>query len=247
MKIEIEHLHHLLDQARLRLTRDFEHWYATVYLATAAAPSLFGSGEDLHMNRLRESTNSSISLLSTTTANTTTSTSTTTSAAAATLGRSDSGKHGFDYKGSSDSLSAPNNGASIASKASLAFSTLPIYSTNNSQRPPSRSSSSGQIMGVVSHDRTGSGRFYPSSTSSSSSPAPTLYSSASSSSPSRSNLSSLSSLAADLNHTASVSEKIRLAGLSSSSSSSLPSVNVKEEIDAFYKARSELLQKQHSK
>ena len=32
LKIEIEHLHHLLDQARLRLTRDFEHWYASVYL-----------------------------------------------------------------------------------------------------------------------------------------------------------------------------------------------------------------------
>ncbi|KAJ3222748.1 Kinesin- protein 6 [Clydaea vesicula] len=32
MKIEIEHLHHLLDQARLRLTRDFEHWFQSVYM-----------------------------------------------------------------------------------------------------------------------------------------------------------------------------------------------------------------------
>ena len=43
MKIEIEHLQHLLgtsrlvyriEQARLRLTRDFEHWYVSVYLST---------------------------------------------------------------------------------------------------------------------------------------------------------------------------------------------------------------------
>ena len=33
MKIEIEHLQHLLEQARHRLTRDFEHWYMNVYLA----------------------------------------------------------------------------------------------------------------------------------------------------------------------------------------------------------------------
>ncbi|KAI8819646.1 P-loop containing nucleoside triphosphate hydrolase protein [Fimicolochytrium jonesii] len=35
LKLEIEHLQHLLEQARHRLTRDFEHWYANVYLATA--------------------------------------------------------------------------------------------------------------------------------------------------------------------------------------------------------------------
>ncbi|TPX35164.1 hypothetical protein SeMB42_g07223 [Synchytrium endobioticum] len=34
MKIEIEHSQHLLEQARLRLQRDFEHWYLTVYLPT---------------------------------------------------------------------------------------------------------------------------------------------------------------------------------------------------------------------
>ncbi|KAJ3128891.1 Kinesin- protein 6 [Nowakowskiella sp. JEL0407] len=33
-KLEIEHLQHLLEQARHRLTRDFEHWYVTVYLGT---------------------------------------------------------------------------------------------------------------------------------------------------------------------------------------------------------------------
>jgi hypothetical protein len=31
MKIEIEHLQHLLEQARTRLTRDFEYWYVNVY------------------------------------------------------------------------------------------------------------------------------------------------------------------------------------------------------------------------
>lgn len=36
MKIEIEHLHHLLDQARHRLTRDFEHWFNTVYMPTSS-------------------------------------------------------------------------------------------------------------------------------------------------------------------------------------------------------------------
>ncbi|KAJ3149071.1 Kinesin- protein 6 [Geranomyces variabilis] len=36
LKLEIEHLQHLLEQARHRLTRDFEHWYANVYLPTAA-------------------------------------------------------------------------------------------------------------------------------------------------------------------------------------------------------------------
>ena len=36
MKIEIEHLHHLLDQARHRLTRDFEHWFSTVYMPTSS-------------------------------------------------------------------------------------------------------------------------------------------------------------------------------------------------------------------
>ncbi|KNC96077.1 uncharacterized protein SPPG_08467 [Spizellomyces punctatus DAOM BR117] len=34
LKIEIEHLQHLLEQARHRLTRDFEYWYIHVYLAT---------------------------------------------------------------------------------------------------------------------------------------------------------------------------------------------------------------------
>lgn len=33
MKMEIEHLQHLLEQARVRLTRDFEHWYLNVYMA----------------------------------------------------------------------------------------------------------------------------------------------------------------------------------------------------------------------
>jgi hypothetical protein len=33
-KIEIEHLQHLLEHARTRLTRDFEHWYVHVYLET---------------------------------------------------------------------------------------------------------------------------------------------------------------------------------------------------------------------
>ncbi|KAJ3105594.1 Kinesin- protein 6 [Phlyctochytrium planicorne] len=32
LKMEIEHLQHLLEQARVRLTRDFEHWYLNVYL-----------------------------------------------------------------------------------------------------------------------------------------------------------------------------------------------------------------------
>jgi hypothetical protein len=34
-KLEIEHLHHLLDQARHRLTRDFEHWFESVYMPPA--------------------------------------------------------------------------------------------------------------------------------------------------------------------------------------------------------------------
>lgn len=34
-KIEIEHLQHLLEAARKRLTRDFEHWYENVYEETA--------------------------------------------------------------------------------------------------------------------------------------------------------------------------------------------------------------------
>lgn len=34
LKIEIEHLQHLLEHARTRLTRDFEHWYVHVYLET---------------------------------------------------------------------------------------------------------------------------------------------------------------------------------------------------------------------
>lgn len=39
LKIEIEHLQHLLEQARHRLTRDFEHWYVNVYLPTEARES----------------------------------------------------------------------------------------------------------------------------------------------------------------------------------------------------------------
>ncbi|KAI9004754.1 hypothetical protein BC832DRAFT_64456 [Gaertneriomyces semiglobifer] len=39
LKSEIEHLQHLLEQARLRLTRDFEYWYVNVYLATESPPS----------------------------------------------------------------------------------------------------------------------------------------------------------------------------------------------------------------
>ncbi|KAL2914503.1 hypothetical protein HK105_206070 [Polyrhizophydium stewartii] len=35
LKLEIEHLQHLLEQARHRLTRDFEHWYINVYVAAA--------------------------------------------------------------------------------------------------------------------------------------------------------------------------------------------------------------------
>ena len=35
LKIEIEHLQHLLEHARHRLTRDFEHWYINVYLETS--------------------------------------------------------------------------------------------------------------------------------------------------------------------------------------------------------------------
>ena len=34
LKMEIEHLQHLLEHARTRLTRDFEHWYVHVYLET---------------------------------------------------------------------------------------------------------------------------------------------------------------------------------------------------------------------
>ncbi|KAJ3191216.1 Kinesin- protein 6 [Irineochytrium annulatum] len=46
-KIEVEHLQHLLEQARLRLTRDFEHWFVTVHLAgelEAAPAEETGSG-----------------------------------------------------------------------------------------------------------------------------------------------------------------------------------------------------------
>ncbi|KAI8807854.1 kinesin-like protein KIF6-like protein [Cladochytrium replicatum] len=38
LKQEIDHLQHLLEQARHRLTRDFEHWYVTVYFAVDAVP-----------------------------------------------------------------------------------------------------------------------------------------------------------------------------------------------------------------
>ena len=33
--MEIEHLQHLLEHARIRLTRDFEHWYVHVYLESS--------------------------------------------------------------------------------------------------------------------------------------------------------------------------------------------------------------------
>ncbi|KAJ3149855.1 Kinesin- protein 6 [Geranomyces michiganensis] len=46
LKLEIEHLQHLLEQARHRLTRDFEHWYANVYLPTAAEEARETSAED---------------------------------------------------------------------------------------------------------------------------------------------------------------------------------------------------------
>ncbi|KAI8836152.1 hypothetical protein BC829DRAFT_493426 [Chytridium lagenaria] len=42
LKIEIEHLQHLLEQARVRLTRDFEHWYLNVYLATGGKEEVGG-------------------------------------------------------------------------------------------------------------------------------------------------------------------------------------------------------------
>jgi hypothetical protein len=37
LKREIEHLQHLLEHARHRLTRDFEHWYVNVYLDDSAS------------------------------------------------------------------------------------------------------------------------------------------------------------------------------------------------------------------
>ncbi|KAJ3176997.1 Kinesin- protein 6 [Geranomyces variabilis] len=46
LKLEIEHLQHLLEQARHRLTRDFEHWYANVYLPTAAEEAKEANIED---------------------------------------------------------------------------------------------------------------------------------------------------------------------------------------------------------
>ncbi|KAJ3088300.1 hypothetical protein HK102_009066 [Quaeritorhiza haematococci] len=39
LKIEIEHLQHLLEQARLRMTRDFEHWYVSVYQPFSPPPT----------------------------------------------------------------------------------------------------------------------------------------------------------------------------------------------------------------
>ena len=38
LKIEIEHLQHLLEQARLRLTRSFEQWYMNVYADSDSVP-----------------------------------------------------------------------------------------------------------------------------------------------------------------------------------------------------------------
>ncbi|KAJ8330172.1 hypothetical protein O5D80_001743 [Batrachochytrium dendrobatidis] len=40
LKLEIEHLQHLLEQARHRLTRDFEHWYINVYFSARTSFSL---------------------------------------------------------------------------------------------------------------------------------------------------------------------------------------------------------------
>jgi hypothetical protein len=37
LKTEIEHLQHLLEAARKRLTRDFEHWYENVYKNVGSA------------------------------------------------------------------------------------------------------------------------------------------------------------------------------------------------------------------
>lgn len=39
-KTEIEHLQHLLEAARMRLTRDFEHWYENVYEETSISSAL---------------------------------------------------------------------------------------------------------------------------------------------------------------------------------------------------------------
>eukprot|EP00842_Homolaphlyctis_polyrhiza_P004252 jgi/Hompol1/4828/HPOL_003988-RA len=46
MKLEIEHLQHLLEQARHRLTRDFEHWYINVYLPTETTHGSYSHGSD---------------------------------------------------------------------------------------------------------------------------------------------------------------------------------------------------------
>lgn len=60
LKLEIEHLQHLLEQARHRLTRDFEHWYINVYLATEdpAEPSVDRSFFDTNVKSSRSKSNS---------------------------------------------------------------------------------------------------------------------------------------------------------------------------------------------
>ena len=45
MKLEIEHIQHLLGQAGHRLRRDFEHWYVNVYLATETPTSAAGNDD----------------------------------------------------------------------------------------------------------------------------------------------------------------------------------------------------------
>ncbi|KAJ3055592.1 Kinesin- protein 6 [Rhizophlyctis rosea] len=45
MKLEIEHIQHLLGQAGHRLRRDFEHWYVNVYLATETPTPTTGSDD----------------------------------------------------------------------------------------------------------------------------------------------------------------------------------------------------------
>jgi hypothetical protein len=48
-KIEIEHLQHLLEAARKRLTRDFEHWYENVYEESSSIKSKIINQEDLSL------------------------------------------------------------------------------------------------------------------------------------------------------------------------------------------------------
>jgi hypothetical protein len=48
-KIEIEHLQHLLEAARKRLTRDFEYWYENVYEESVFTKSKISNQEDLSL------------------------------------------------------------------------------------------------------------------------------------------------------------------------------------------------------